>query len=93
MDFYQWQGTHGEKIAVLITEGGHFACIVEIPSAILYVANVSCHPIVLTNEIIFLNSDGSTFMDFPKELLTQSGAVVADFIIKTAEKFIKEQQH
>lgn len=42
----------------------------------IYVGNVGCHPIVVTDLILFLNSDGSTFLEVPEELLKQSGANV-----------------
>lgn len=67
--------------------------IIDTGTTMLYVANIGCHPYVVTDEIVFLNSDGSTLLEFPKELLKQSGNVVAEFLIKTARKFIEEQIH
>lgn len=64
-------------MAVLIIEEGDFVGIIDRGDSMLYVGNVGSHPIVATDDIIFLNSDGSTFMSFPKELLTQSGDIVS----------------
>ena len=69
-------------MALLITEEGDFVGIIGSNSHMLYVGNVGCHPIVVTNEFVFLNSDGSTFIQISEDLLKQSGDNVRQFIVK-----------
>lgn len=62
---YEWKGNHPSAKMVVVDAGGDFTGIIDSGTDMLYVTNVSCHPIVATKSILFLNSDGSTGGSFP----------------------------